>query len=148
MNRFEVDIQVDEAITVAAGTGEQLAAAAAVALTQQGIAPPAAITILLTDDEALRRLNREYRGYDETTDVLSFTDGTTWPDGLVYLGDIAISVPQALRQAPAGEAGLLDELRLLTVHGVLHLLGHDHGEPEEKALMWAAQEEILASLSA
>ena len=147
MNQFEIEVRVEEGITVPAEFEAELTAAAAAALTQQGAAAPAALTILLTGDEALRQLNKDYRGFDETTDVLSFTDGTTWPDGLIYLGDIAIAVPQAARQAPSGPTGFLGELRLLTVHGVLHLLGHDHGEPEEKALMWTAQESILASLT-
>ena len=107
---------------------------------------PATLTVLLTDDQQLRVLNRDYRGFDETTDVLSFTDGTELPEMGLYLGDIAISVPQAQRQADQQGHPLLDELRLLTVHGVLHLLGHDHAEPEEKERMWSAQEIVLNQL--
>ena len=105
---------------------------------------PATLTLLLTDDEQLQTLNRSYRGYDEVTDVLSFEDGSEIPGVGLYLGDIAISVAQAERQAAQQEGQtLLDELRLLTVHGVLHLLGHDHAEADEKARMWAAQDEVL-----
>ncbi len=113
-------------------------------LAHQQVEPSASLTILLTDDTQLQALNRDYRGYDQTTDVLSFADGTTLPDIGLYLGDIAISVTQAQRQADAGGHTLLAELRLLVVHGVLHLLGHDHGEPDEQARMWQAQAEILA----
>lgn len=112
-------------------------------LAQQNVLPPASLTILFTDDDQLQALNRDYRGYDQTTDVLSFADGTILPDVGRYLGDIAISVPQAQRQAEAGGHALLAELRLLVVHGVLHLLGHDHADPEEQAQMWQAQAEIL-----
>lgn len=112
-------------------------------LAHQQVQPPATLTILLTDDEQLQTLNRDYRDYDQTTDVLSFADGTTLPDIGLYLGDIAISVAQAQRQAEAGGHTLLAELRLLVVHGVLHLLGHDHAEPDEQAQMWQAQAEIL-----
>lgn len=77
---------------------------------------------LLTGDETLRRLNREFRAKDEPTDVLSFPSPS--PDG--GLGDIAISVDRAREQA--GECGheLSSELQILLLHGVLHLLGHDH----------------------
>jgi len=65
-----------------------------------------------------------------------------------YLGDVLISCERAAAQAQTGSHSLMDELRLLTVHGVLHLLGHDHAEPDEKARMWAAQNEILREVGA
>ncbi len=77
---------------------------------------------LLTDDETLRRLNREFRAKDEPTDVLSFPAPS--PDG--GLGDIAVSVDRAREQAAAYGHELSAELRILLLHGVLHLLGHDH----------------------
>jgi probable rRNA maturation factor len=85
------------------------------------------LTIVLAADPAVRRLNRTYRGKDKTTDVLSFpSGGARLPDGTQPLGEIVISVPQAARQA--GEAGhsLARELRVLVIHGYLHLLGYDH----------------------
>ena len=112
-------------------------------LTQQGVTDEAALTILITDDDELHRLNQTYRGEDKPTDVLSFEDGTLWPDGKLYLGDIAISYDTAERQAHAGGHALADEMALLTAHGVLHLLGHDHAQPDEKGAMWRAQGEIL-----
>jgi probable rRNA maturation factor len=69
----------------------------------------------------MRRYNREFRGKDRTTDVLSFPDGE---DG--HVGDVVISVPQARRQAGERGHGLARELRVLLVHGWLHLIGHDH----------------------
>ena len=83
--------------------------------------------IVLAGDAALRRLNREFRGKDVTTDVLSFpASGETLPDGTRPLGEIVISVPQAARQAKAAGCGLARELRVLVIHGYLHLLGYDH----------------------
>ncbi len=112
-------------------------------LKQQQITAEAVLTILITDDAQLQQLNSSYRGEDKPTDVLSFEDGTTWPDGKLYLGDIAISHETAERQAQAGQHSLDDEMALLIAHGVLHLLGHDHGDPEEKAAMWQAQGDVL-----
>ncbi len=113
----------------------------------------AELTIVLTDDETVAGLNRQYRGMDGPTDVLSFsaiepTPGfITAPEALPYLGDIVIATPYSQRQALELGRSLRDELRLLVVHGVLHLLGYDHATPEEEAQMWARQDEILAGLA-
>ncbi len=105
------------------------------------------LTILLTDDAQLQTLNRDYLNVDAPTDVLSFPASETDPEtGARYLGDILISVPRADEQARAAGHPLEAELQLLTVHGVLHLLGHDHAGAEEKKRMWAAQAEVLARL--
>jgi probable rRNA maturation factor len=146
---FSIDIQSDlsellEAELLADLELEQLYFYAEKTLHHQEVEPPASLSILLSDDAHLQQLNRDFRGYDQTTDVLSFADGTDLPDIGLYLGDIAISVPQAQRQAVQNKHELIAELRLLVVHGVLHLLGHDHAEDEEKTVMWQAQAEILA----
>ena len=105
------------------------------------------LTLVLTDDEQLRGLNRDYRGIDASTDVLSFPASETDPEtGTPYLGDVLLSIPRAEEQARAIGHSLADEAQLLIVHGILHLLGHDHGEPQEKEKMWQAQHEILESL--
>lgn len=128
---------------------EAIRQAAAAALIHQNVSPPVGLTILLTDDETLHQLNRDYRDVDNPTDVLSFPLAAEQPgSGMLYLGDIAISVPYADRQAAAEGHSLLAELQLLTVHALLHLLGYDHSEPQEKADMWAAQAEILQHLGA
>jgi probable rRNA maturation factor len=86
-------------------------------------------TLALVSDERIRALNREYRGFDKSTDVLSFPSGghpvDAFEDG-DYLGDIVISVETAERQARRRGSTLAKELRLLTLHGFLHLLGYDH----------------------
>lgn len=105
------------------------------------------ITIVLTDDAQLRELNREYLGVDGPTDVLSFPADESDPEtGATYLGDILISIPRAAQQAQATGHPLEAEVQLLVVHGVLHLLGHDHAEAEEKTRMWAEQEKVLERL--
>jgi probable rRNA maturation factor len=105
------------------------------------------LTIVLADDAQLRDLNRDYLGLDAPTDVLSFPASETDPEtGAPYLGDILLSIPRADAQARAAGHPLEDEACLLVVHGVLHLLGHDHATARQKAKMWKAQTEILASL--
>jgi probable rRNA maturation factor len=105
------------------------------------------LTLVLADDEQLHRLNRDYLGVDAPTDVLSFPASETDPEtGRRYLGDILLSIPRAEAQARAAGHSLADEAQLLVVHGVLHLLGHDHAEAGEKTKMWKAQAEILHSL--
>ncbi len=102
------------------------------------------LTLRITDDAELQALNSAFLGNDAPTDVLSFPLGEVDPEtGRLYLGDIAISYPQAVQQAQKGNHALLHELQLLVVHGVLHLLGHDHYAPEEKARMWQAQRAVL-----
>lgn len=119
--------------------------AAEVALSHQ--AGHGNLTIVLTDDAQLQELNRDYLGVDAPTDVLSFPASETDPDaGAAYLGDILLSVPRAEAQARSAGHPAADEAQLLVVHGVLHLLGHDHGTKREKAKMWKAQAAILLNL--
>lgn len=121
--------------------------AAKAALEHESESLDSDLSIVLTDDARLQELNREYLGIDAPTDVLSFPASETDPEtGARYIGDILISIPRAQSQADAAGHPLESEVQLLVVHGMLHLLGHDHGEPEEKARMWKAQAEILESL--
>lgn len=121
--------------------------AAGAALRHQSAPNDAALSIILTDDAQLRGLNRDYLGVDAPTDVLSFPADQTDPEtGSPYLGDILISVQRAGEQAAGAGHSAEAEVQLLVVHGVLHLLGHDHADVDEKARMWQAQAEILAQL--
>jgi probable rRNA maturation factor len=89
------------------------------------LAPDArTLTIRLTGDEELQKLNRDFRGVDRTTDILSFP-GTETPEGR-HLGDIVISVPTARLQAAERDHDLTRELKILLLHGVIHCLGYDH----------------------
>jgi len=107
------------------------------------------ISLTLINDAGIRALNRQHRGKDAPTDVLSFplfepgeAPGAASPERM--LGDIVISVETARRQAAGYDAPLQRELERLLIHGMLHLLGHDHMEPQERARM-EAEERRLAS---
>ena len=115
--------------------------------------PAATVTVLtLTGDEHLREYNRRFRGLDEPTDVLAFAaqekpsdQRFQAPPGTEnWLGDIVISLPRARQQARAAKHSMNDEVRLLAVHGFLHLLGYDHAEPDEAATMQALTTKVLA----
>ena len=121
--------------------------AANAALEHESRSLDSELSIILTDDARLHELNLNYLGVDAPTDVLSFPAAETDPEtGASYIGDILISIPRAQTQAAAAGHSLEAEVQLLVVHGVLHLIGHDHAEAEEKARMWKAQAEILEKL--
>ncbi len=125
---------------------DTLERAARATLLQQS-APDADLTLVLTGDAQIQALDRDFLGKDAPTDVLSFPASETDPEtGRRYLGDIVISVPRAEAQSISAGHSLEAELSLLVVHGVLHLLGHDHAGAEEKVRMWAAQSEVLTRL--
>ena len=113
----------------------------------------AVAVVTLTGDERLREYNNRYRGLDEPTDVLAFaareqaTDQRFQaPPGTEdWLGDIVISLPRARRQARDAGHPVNEEVRLLAVHGFLHLLGYDHAQPAEEATMTALTKRILAA---
>jgi probable rRNA maturation factor len=105
------------------------------------------LSVVVVDDARLQQLNRDFLGINSTTDVLAFPAGHTDPDtNRIYLGDVIISYQTASRQADQAGHSISNEIILLVVHGVLHLLGHDHLQPEEKSEMWSAKNEILGSL--
>ncbi|HNT24452.1 MAG TPA: rRNA maturation RNase YbeY [Anaerolineales bacterium] len=137
-------IEITDSVPIETSILEQ---AAALALQHEAAPANAELTVVIGDDQQLHKLNQQYRSVDAPTDVLSFPAGYTDPDSdALYLGDVIISLPRAQAQAAAGGHDLADELQLLVVHGVLHLLGHDHGEADEKQAMQAAQDAILKQL--
>ena len=97
--------------------------------------------LLFTDDENIRRLNGQFRGVDRETDVLSFPSGA---EG--YLGDIAISLPCAQRQADEIGQSLEREVAFLTAHAMLHLFGYDHHTQPEEDAMRAMQRKVMHRL--
>lgn len=116
-------------------------------LDHQNISSAVDITLIIDQDARIQELNREFLGIDAPTDVLAFPAGHQDPDTKhVYLGDVIISYPQAYQQAQKAGHSTTAEINLLVVHGILHLLGHDHRQPEDRAIMWSAQNEILTSL--
>jgi probable rRNA maturation factor len=104
------------------------------------------VGLLLTGDDDLRRLNRDFRGKDRPTDVLSFPADPDDPDTGDYLGDIAVSLERADEQAPRFSGSLEEELARLIVHGVLHLVGYDHHTPADGRRMKARERRYLAGL--
>lgn len=105
------------------------------------------LSIVLVDDDRIQGLNRDFLDHDAPTDVLSFPADEPDPEtGRSYLGDVVISLPRAVEQALQRHHSTDAEMQLLVVHGVLHLLGHDHSEETEKERMWDAQAHILEKL--
>ncbi|MEJ2352831.1 MAG: rRNA maturation RNase YbeY [Anaerolineales bacterium] len=113
----------------------------------EGKALDTELTIVITEDANLQRLNHQFLGIDAPTDVLSFPSGDIDPDtGEPYLGDILISYPRAQAQAESAGHPVEAEVQLLVIHGILHLLGYDHADPEGKKRMWPVQDEVLRVL--
>jgi probable rRNA maturation factor len=122
--------------------------AAQATLDQQRVKHHVELTIVITGNAQLRALNRTFRDVDAPTDVLAFaTTDQLQPDTL-YLGDVVISYSKAKEQAKAGGHPVEAEVQLLVVHGVLHLLGHDHYTEAEKNVMWKAQAATLKKIGA
>lgn len=113
-----------------------------VALEEKG----ADLTVVLVDDDAMRQLNRSYRGKDRPTDVLAFAmrEGERAPGDDGNLGDVVISLDTATRQARRRRRTLPEEVRTLLIHGVLHLLGYDHERSAAEARRMQARERDLA----
>jgi len=135
---------------------------------------PAQVGLMVTDDKTVQGLNRQFRGLDEVTDVLSFSASHSghWegdpqesdkaspesvdseelnfvlpPGEPSPLGEVIISFPQTIRQAQERNGPVEQELALLIIHGVLHLVGYDHMEPEDEAQMQAKERSALAAVS-
>jgi probable rRNA maturation factor len=109
------------------------------------------LTLTFVDRDEIAALNAEHMGKDGPTDVLSFPldaldDEFDDPAVPVLLGDVVVCPDVAREQAPDHAGTLDDELALLVVHGVLHVVGHDHAEPEETAVMRARELELLTAL--
>lgn len=121
--------------------------AAETTLEHSGASQDYEMTLAVTGDSQLQKLNRQFRGEDHATDVLSFPgEGHDPQTNRPYLGDVVISLPRAKAQAKTARHSLAAEIQVLTVHGILHLLGHDHYDPQEKQRMWDAENEIFDSL--
>lgn len=101
------------------------------------------LSILITDEKQIRELNKKFRNTDYATDVLAFSSDEK---SSTYLGDIAVSLTQAKKQAKEYKEKLEDELARLVIHGVLHLLGETDYTSKTKKRMWDKQEQILKLL--
>ena len=135
--------------------------AAAAALRAEGVTVPCELDVTLTDDAAIHTINREQRGVDRATDVLSFpmnelTPGAFDPDACEWdyeteramLGDMVISMERCAEQAETYGHSFAHEVSYLTVHSVLHLLGYDHVTPEQERQMFGLQRQLLLTFFA
>ena len=126
---------------------EPLRLAALTVLAHQEKPVETEINIVITNNAALQHLNKEYRGIDIPTDVLSFEAGIVDPaTDIPILGDVLISFPYAKDQALEQKHDITEELQLLVTHGCLHLCGYHHHEDSDKNKMWKAQDEILSAI--
>ena len=170
----EIDISVDEPYQQELSEVwlRTVMEAALVEALPQG--EPAQVGLVVTDDKTVQELNRQFRGLDEVTDVLSFSASHSghWegdpqesdeaspesvdseelnfvlpPGEPSPLGEVIISFPQTIRQAQERNGPVEQELALLIIHGVLHLVGYDHMEPEDEAQMQAKERSALAAVS-
>lgn len=140
--------------------GRLIRRAVRAALAAENIDEPCQVSVMLTDDEGIHQLNREFRNVDRPTDVLSFpaneltagefdasvcdTDPQT---GRIVLGDMAISLQRAAEQGAEFGHGTKREIQYLTVHSILHLLGYDHvDEGEMKKQMRRREKEIMSTI--
>lgn len=152
---IDIDIQINPRFSGQADTALVECAVQAV-ITVEQVQGSLEVSVLITDDAELHELNREYRGVDAPTDVLSFADEEDEPEGATfvrppelprYLGDIAISYERVLAQAAEYGHTPARELAYLTAHGMLHLLGYDHERgPEDAATMRAREEAAMEVL--
>lgn len=126
---------------------QSLREAAEATLKHASVSERAGVSIVVSDNDDIQALNRQFRHVDAPTDVLAFPAEFSDPEsGAPYLGDVIISYPRAETQASARGHAVEAELQLLVVHGILHLLGYDHADPAQKVHMWATQADILDQL--
>ena len=128
-------------------------------LVAQGIGSRVELGLVIASQERVQQLNQSYLGRDEPTDVLAFSmlpaegeigaDFPTFvipPDGVLHLGEVIISYPQALIQAREHQHSIKREITILIIHGVLHLLRYEHDKPELEQQMSAREAEILSHI--
>jgi len=130
---------------------DSLAGLSRFVLERMRLHPATEMCVRLVDEDTIEALNRQWMGGDGPTDVLAFpmdellpggVDGGEEPEG--YLGDLALCPQVAARQASEHQHGTGDEIDLLCVHGILHLLGYDHAEPDDHREMFGLQARLLA----
>jgi len=128
-------------------------------LIAQGIGSRVELGVVIASQERVQQLNQSYLGRDEPTDVLAFPMlpaeaeiGADFPpfvippDGMLHLGEVIISYPQAVIQAEEHQHSIKREIAILIIHGVLHLLGYEHDKPELEHQMSARETEILSDI--
>jgi probable rRNA maturation factor len=151
--RMEINILVDKGVEGCPAPG-WLEGIAQQVLVAQGAGAEVEFGLVIATEERVRQLNRDYRGIDEPTDVLAFSNrqevGADFPpfvqppDGVLHLGEVIISYPQAAIQAEEHRHSIKKELAILIIHGVLHLLGYEHDKPQLERQMRAREAELLS----
>ncbi len=152
---MEISVLIDKEIKEHPET-EWLRSVAERVLITQGVSPDAELGLVITGQQRVQELNRTYRGKDAPTDVLSFCMATAEdgissfvapPDEVLHLGEVIISYPQAEIQAGEHGHSAKKEVTILLIHGVLHLVGYDHDQPERQKKMQAREKAILKLVS-
>ena len=144
----EYDVVCEDGVSFPLDDAE-VAAVCDRALAEEGVSRPCLVSVSLVGEERIRELNAEWRDVDRATDVISLEcerpdDPALAPGEPCELGDIVLAPSYIARQAAAFGTTEADECRLLLVHGLLHLLGHDHLDEEEAVAMEAREDELLA----
>ena len=152
---MEINILIEEGIEVEL-EAEWLQRVVERALIVEHVPANSEISLVITGQERIQELNRDYRGRDRPTDVLSFSltehkeeEENAFigpPDGLIHLGEVIISYPQAVIQAREQGHSLKKEMAILIAHGVLHILGYDHEKHRMEPAMKAREQEVLTDL--
>jgi probable rRNA maturation factor len=149
---FDISIEVDPPYADEVDV-ELLAVVARTVLGRESVEPPADLGVWITNEEELHTLNRTFRDVDASTDVLSFGEEqdeespfVQAPESVPHLGDVAISFPHVVRQAEEYGHSRQRELAYLLTHGILHLLGYDHEDPEDAQEMRSHEEAALTDL--
>jgi probable rRNA maturation factor len=148
---FDISIQVDEPFIDNIDKA-LIKKAAEIALETKKEYDSFELGVVVTDDDNIHRINKEYRGVDEPTDVISFAllegedDFVMPPDGTLHLGEVVISYPRAVEQAIEQKHSTDRELAWLVIHGVLHLLGYDHETDADRLAMQTIENEILSKI--
>jgi probable rRNA maturation factor len=145
---FSIDISVESEGWSKIPDLEACVRRAAEAALSDNDAPPSEISVVLSDDEHIRELNKHHRGMDKPTNVLSFPAARmkTPAGALRILGDVVLAFETVEREATEEAKPIENHLSHLVVHGVLHLLGYDHEDDEEAEMMEARERQILAKL--
>jgi len=152
---MEINVLIDDGVEANLDSG-WLQGIARQVLAAQGTGSEAELGLVIATEERVKQLNRDYLGRDEPTDVLAFSAREEVgadlppfiqpPDGVLHLGEVIISYPQAVIQADEHQHSVKKELAILIIHGVLHLLGYEHDKPELERQMRAREAEILSRI--
>ena len=154
MLKIQLSIRIEKPF-VSLVSKQWLRQAVKLTLVYTGISLPVELGLVIAGDKTVHELNRSYRSVDRTTDVIAFALSersakaepfVTPPDDVIHLGEVIISYPQAAIQAEEHSHSVRTEIVILTIHGILHLLGYDHDLPEDEQKMRGREAEIFKTI--